>query len=173
MILCFITLSWEPARRCNNFLEDVKSGQIYMGDRAPQRLGFGFCKGSWWTPGLAGVIRPRESSYMVIAWKQRLWESVKVEVSFCARCSRMGAALLAALVHAFPSSLWECFQHLIPGNTPRKGKYTAYLKAFLWPSLLLPGVHQGRHLCSVLTFSANWKNRSTDLSVYSFLGRGK
>lgn len=37
------------------------------------------------------------------------------------------AAGLSALIYSFPSSFWECFQHFIPGNMPRKGKYAGYL----------------------------------------------
>lgn len=75
-------------------------------------------------------------------------------------CHRRGAVLLAALMHSFPSSPWKFLLTFYSRIYAKKGQvywlFIGLLMAFL---ILLPGVHQGRHLCTALTFSASWRNR--------------
>lgn len=57
MILCFITLSCDPARKCNCFWEDVKSGQIHMETGLPK----GWVLGSAKDPGeLQGQLESQD-----------------------------------------------------------------------------------------------------------------
>lgn len=135
------------------------------------------CQESQWTLGSAGVTGPVDTQLHDHGMKTETlgvyddWSvlcSVLQEGTSTACCSDALLAVKSSGVHSTPhSKKWA-----------KKGQvYWLFIGLPMTFLILLPGVHQVRHLCTALTFSASWK--ITDPLVLHwpssvlFLGRTK
>lgn len=155
MVLCFIRPCWDLGGKCSSFLEDVRSIQSHKTTGLPHMWVMWLCQARIpmncivsWSHMLHDHSMKTEMLGVCDDWSVLLC-SVLQEGSSTACCSDALLAIKPSGVNSTPYSK-KC---------SKKGQiYWLFIGLLITFLILLPGVHQVRHLCTALTFSASWKN---------------